>query len=96
MTGRLLPIGLLLVALQAPPVIPASFAVPEISEKDKTEIQLLAQKIEIAQLKAMLAQKDFEAARNELVSLAQRMRKDGFDLDLTNPAAPRYVKQEAK
>jgi hypothetical protein len=81
-----------MLALQAPPVIPASFIPPVVSPEDKAHILVLAQQIEIAQLKSQLAQKDFEVARDQLVALAEKMKKEGWNLDLSNPADPKYVK----
>lgn len=70
------------VAGQAP--APATMdKVPALTEVQKLQVQNLAQSIEIAQLRAQQAQRDFDTARAELGKLIQSLQRDGYTLDLT-------------
>lgn len=55
---------------------------PALTVEQKQAIQILAQRIELAQLRAQAAQSDFDKARGELAGLLQSLHKDGFDLNL--------------
>lgn len=55
---------------------------PVLSREQKLEIQNLIQKLEIAQLKAQAAQRDFEAAKEELSRITMSLRKEGWELNL--------------
>lgn len=55
---------------------------PTLTVEERQAIQILAQRIELAQLRAQAAQSDFDKARGELTGLLQSLHKDGFDLNL--------------
>ena len=57
---------------------------PELSEVQRLKIQTLAQRIELAQLRYQMAQKDFDAAREELQTMVKGLQVDGYTLDLQN------------
>jgi hypothetical protein len=63
---------------------------PALTIEQRQAIQILAQRIELAQLRAQAAQMDFEKARGELSSLLQTLNRDGYDLDLQSM---QYVKK---
>ena len=65
---------------------------PVLEQAQKLQIQNLAQKMQIAQLQAQAAQRDFDASRQELQSLLKSLEKDGYTLDLQSMA---YVKKDA-
>lgn len=56
--------------------------VPALNTEQKQALQIQAQRIEIAQLKAQAAQAEFDKARTEIATLVQSLQRDGFDLDL--------------
>lgn len=66
-------------ARQAPPEVKPA---PMLAVEQKQAIQILAQQIELAQLRAQVAQNDFNKASRELATLLQSLQKDGFDLNL--------------
>jgi hypothetical protein len=72
---------------QAPPEAKPA---PTLSVEQKQGITILAQRIELAQLRAQAAQAEFDKARGELSTLLQSLKKDGFDLDLQTM---QYVKK---
>lgn len=70
-------------------------APPALTDVQKLTIQNLALSIEIAQLRSQQAQRDFDAAREQLGKLIQSLQVEGFTLDLSKleytkkqPAAP--------
>ena len=67
-------------------------ATPTLTTEQKQAIQILAQRIELAQLRAQAAQTEFEKARSELETLLGSLKRDGFDLNLQTMA---YVKKDA-
>ena len=73
----------------------ASADAPELTEVQKLKIQNLTQRIEIAQLRAQAAQREFEAARNEITQLIQTLQVEGYTLSLEtlsytkNPEPPK-------
>ena len=64
-------------ALQSPPAAP-----PELKEIERLKLQTLAQRIELAQLRAQAAQREFDVAREELSKLVLSLKIDGYTLDL--------------
>lgn len=61
----------------APPPKP-----PALTEVQKLTLQTLLQRIEIAQLRAQAAQRDFEQARDEAQKLLSVLQVPGYTLDL--------------
>lgn len=61
---------------------PKPAAAPALTLEQKQAVQILAQRIELAQLRAQAAQTEFEKARAEVAQLVQSLQKDGYDLDL--------------
>lgn len=57
-------------------------AAPTLTVEQKQAIQLLTKDLEIAQLRALAAQKDFDAAKADLIRLAAALHRPGFQLDL--------------
>lgn len=55
---------------------------PALTAEQKLQFQVVAQRLEIAQLKAQAAQRDFDAARADLQTLIKTLEKDGYTLDL--------------
>lgn len=55
---------------------------PALTVEQKQAIQILAQRIELSQLRAQAAQAEFEKAGAELGKLLQSLQKDGFELNL--------------
>lgn len=71
-----------------------SFASPEtptLSTEQKQAIQILAQRIELAQLRAQAAEAEFKSATGELTALLRSLGKDGYDLNLQTLS---YVKKD--
>ena len=71
----------------APPKPPEVAAVaaekpPALAEVPKLQLQVLMQRIEIAQLRAEQARQDFEKARAELLALVRASEVAGYELDL--------------
>jgi hypothetical protein len=60
-----------------------SGTVPVLTDVQKLRLQGLAQRMEIATLKAQLAQRDFDAARQEISTLVSSLRVKGYVLDLS-------------
>jgi hypothetical protein len=82
---------LLLAALlfaQAPPK-----DAPVLSEVNRLKVQNLAQRIELAQLHAQAAQREFDQARDELTKLVMGLKVEGYTLDLQSMT---YVKDPPK
>jgi hypothetical protein len=65
---------------QSPSVPPPE--VPALTEVSRLQLQNLAQRIELAQLRAQAAQRDFDTARDELGKLVVSLKVDGYTLDL--------------
>ena len=55
---------------------------PTLTAEQKLQLQVISQKLEIAQLKAQAAQRDFDAARADLQALLKALDKEGYTLDL--------------
>ena len=55
---------------------------PTLTTEQRQAIQILAQRMELAQLHAQMAQQDFERASGELTSLLKTLDKPGYTLDL--------------
>jgi hypothetical protein len=55
---------------------------PTISEVQRLRLQNLSQRIELAQLRAQAAQREFDAAREELSTLVVSLKVEGYSLDL--------------
>jgi hypothetical protein len=68
-------------------------AAPTLSEIQKLQIQNVAQRIELAQLRAQAAQREFEAARGDLSKLITTLKVEGYTLDLETLS---YRKDAAK
>lgn len=71
----------LLLVFVAAPVLGQSGA-PTVPELDQLRIRVQVQAIEIAQLKAQAAQRDFTQAQEQLRGLVQSLQREGFTLDL--------------
>jgi hypothetical protein len=69
----------------------AQIAAPALSGTEKLQIQVIAQRIEIAQLRAQAAQAEFDRAREEFTKLIASLQKDGYTLDIQKME---YVKKE--
>lgn len=65
---------------------------PTLTVEQKQAVQILVQRIELAQLRAQAAQAEFERARAEVSALLTSLQKDGYDLDLQTLT---YVKKPA-
>ena len=66
-----------------PPSAPISIEKPPVlTDVQKLTLQLLAQRIEIAQLRYQAAQREFDAAKDEITKLIQALTVPGYDLDL--------------
>lgn len=57
---------------------------PTLTETQKLQFRNLSQQIEIAQLRAQLAQRDFEMARRDMAQLAASLAVKGFTLDVAS------------
>jgi hypothetical protein len=55
---------------------------PALTELHKLTLQNLGQRIELAQLRAQVAQVEFDKARTEIAALVQSLQVQGYDLDL--------------
>lgn len=55
---------------------------PTLNETQRLQIANIAQAMEIAQLKAQAAQRDFTQAQEQLRGLVQSLQREGFTLDL--------------
>lgn len=55
---------------------------PVLTDLQRLQVTTVLQAIELAQLRAQLAQKDFDAARQQLAELARRLERPGWELDL--------------
>lgn len=78
--------GVVMVQAQAPQsnTSPAKTeaAAPSLTDVQKLQLQNLAQSIELAQLRAQVAQAEFDKARLAIGELVKTLQKDGYDLDL--------------
>jgi folylpolyglutamate synthase/dihydropteroate synthase len=59
-----------------------SKAAPALTTEQKQALQILSQRLELAQLHAQAAQRDFDDARKEIATLVQSLQRDGYELDL--------------
>jgi hypothetical protein len=57
-------------------------AAPSLTQEQKLTLQTIAQRIEIAQLKAQQAQSDFDRARQDLAASLKALQVEGYTLDL--------------
>lgn len=57
-------------------------APPALTELQRLQVQTLTQAIEIAQLKALAAKRDFDEAKQSLQALVQQLQRPGYTLDL--------------
>lgn len=55
---------------------------PALTDTQKLQLQTVAQRIEIAQLKARIAEQEFTAARGELARMVESLQVEGYTLDL--------------
>ncbi len=55
---------------------------PALTTEQKQAVTILAQRIEIAQLKAQQAQAEFDRAREEIATLLRSLQVQGYTLDL--------------
>jgi len=62
---------------QSPPAPP-----PELSEVNRLKLQNLTQRLELAQLRAQAAQREFDGARDEIGKLVLTLKVEGYTLDL--------------
>lgn len=60
----------------------AEVKAPALTDVQRLQIQNYAQSIELAQLRAQQAQRDFDQAREQLGKLIQSLQVEGFELDL--------------
>jgi hypothetical protein len=60
----------------------APWVTPTLKDTEKLQLQVISQKLEIAQLKAQAAQSDFDRARDEWSKLVLSLQKDGYTLNL--------------
>lgn len=85
---RLLCVALLVLTA---PVLAQDAQAPTLTEVQRLKVQTLAQRMEIAQLRAQQAQRDFDDARAQLATLLQSLQVEGYVLDLSTLT---YRKQE--
>jgi hypothetical protein len=69
-------------AVTAPALVPSSAPAPTLTDVQKLQIQNIAQRIEIAQLRAQQAQRDFDAANADAQKLIAALQVPGYTLDL--------------
>jgi len=55
---------------------------PTVSDMQKLKVQNLALRLDNAQLRAQVAQADYEKTRIELTTMIQSLQVEGYDLDL--------------
>jgi len=55
---------------------------PVLNEVGKLKLQNVSQRIELAQLKFQAAQREYEAARGDLLKLLDELKVDGYTLKL--------------
>lgn len=75
-----LAVALLLVCVAVPALGQSS--APTVSELDQLRIRVQVQAIEIAQLRAQAAQRDFDQAREQLRVLVAGLERPGYTLDM--------------
>lgn len=66
---------------------------PTLTEVQRLQLQTIAQRIEIAQLKAQAAQREFDVARGDLTRLMDALKVAGYTLDL---GTMNYQKEKEK
>lgn len=71
----------LAVALGAAQAGQSSAVAPALSDLQRLQLMTVAQRIEIAQLKAQAAQRDFDQARQEWSALVTALQVEGFTFD---------------
>jgi hypothetical protein len=67
----------------APTTSSPSAAPPVLSDAQKVQVRLLTQQLEIASLRAQLAQADFEKTQTALRALVESWRVPGYELDVS-------------
>lgn len=79
-------IGSLIAVLLAPLVLVASLlaqeAAPALTEAQRLQITNISQALELAQLRAQLAQRDFDQARERLRVLLLQLERPGYVFDV--------------
>jgi hypothetical protein len=68
---------------------------PVLSEVNRLQLQNHLQRLEISQLKAQAALRDFEVAKTDLSRLMEKLKVDGYNLDVTTMTytpVPKVVK----
>ena len=75
-----LAVALLLVCVAVP--VLGQPGAPTVPELDQLRIRVQVQAIEIAQLKAQAAQRDFDQAREQLRVLVAGLERPGYTLDM--------------
>lgn len=63
-------------------VVGAQAPAPTLTEMKKLQLRNITQRMEIAQLRAQAAQRDFEGAREELMKVLGTVKVEGYTLDL--------------
>lgn len=71
-----------MVSMSARPQTDVNPTPPVLTDMQRLQFRSLSQQLEIAQLKAQLAQHDFDAARDAIGKLVLSLRIDGYTLDL--------------
>lgn len=70
---------------------------PVLTDVQRLKIQNLSLRLELAQLKAQAAQRDFDAARVEITALVASFQVEGYTLDLaTLTYRPVLTKEELR
>ena len=70
---------------------------PTLTEAQRWQLTALTQRLELAQLRAQIAQRDFDAAKSELIAVAKKLEREGFELDLATMAyKPARMPQEPR
>ena len=70
---------------------------PTLSDAQRWQLTALTQRLELAQLRAQIAQRDFDAAKSELIAVAKQLERDGYELDLSTIAyKPARMPQDAR
>lgn len=86
---RVIVLAALLVAVSG---VSSAAEAPTLTELQRLQVLTLVQRLQIAELRAQAAQREWEATRAELLAVSQRLSVDGYELDLatqTYRPAPR-------